>query len=1489
MGQQEKKLRRGKSPPQREKGGIIVNSASESLLQAIDLLVDKRMGQLRFDKTIQAEIYSIVDLDTGEYQVKYAGNVFSAFAQDTTKSFSVGDNVYVTVPEGDFDNKKMITGVIRSSSLSYSEINELNSQVVESSPTFDNMYGYSDESEYGVIAGAPSEDHNSKFVIFEASDDTPHNLFAQYALTNELIRIRASFLTRFHMEHTQGNYGLEIRFFTKGDPVVFRLDVSSFLGNPYSYTVYSPQTIIIQVPTGYLTGLQSITLFEENFVYDRYVENGLVTDRENTTNANIFVSNIELGFVKAVDALGAPYRLDIMAPQGRFLTTTTTTINLVGRLVHEEQNIMSESNCTCRWFERDVSVMVGDEEYDKDAGVGWKPVTTNDFNILTLQLSDVPYLSEYKLITVYNNSTILPATEEVQNLTVGYDLALVQDTRGEDLVIYINDSDLVGDWYALYPDGNYQLIAEKQNEIVANDFLNYSSVTFYCGVYDEAQTRYIATLPHTITASDSADDITISYVGDDTFRYDANGDIAIEDAERERTLQVTLAWKNGVATSYTVEWIGPDGQELTSQPYNPSESMMEEISIDNNNILHYHIKQKYKVNYTNNTFTVRIVTIDGNEYSFLKEVLFLKDGDQGTNGTTYVVAVRPCDVNGVKLAGFNPLVYYDGAWSGNLPLRCYVYKDGELINNNSNFTLEYTWTPYNVLLTSEAEGMEDRQIATGIDSIITTPIAPYVTVEVEINDSINDRTTTVYAYYPLDVAVNYTGNEIDTIDISSIPSYIKYTSGGTNPQFYSNNIEFIYDGTSYSQYITSLNTNILELENNDGLIYLNPASSFIFEDTQIPMLRCAASADSTSYVLHPIVVYLDTYGNETINGWDGQRLTVDEENGEYILAPQIGAGTKDSMNRFTGIVMGQNSSPEEGRNEVIGLYGYNAGTNTFGLQATGKAYFGVGNGQIIIDGTQATISGGGGGNSTTGMTIILNNPNNSASTRAINIANGNFYVTYDGSVTATRGYIGGWVIDTNDLHSNTTMSNGYVALNSLYNSNWNLTYSDLQSNNNLTQEQKNSYFAMWAGRTDGYSASQYSFAVSKRGELYAKSGNIGGWTIERTYLYNSSSSNRQVGMGTQNAAFWAGAGLTYTSTSIPRNQSTGFLVTSSGNLYCKNANVGGEITADRGSFYGSVILYPPDGSNEDSSGNPRFAYNNYTYTEGNSTLNNPTTEYLDYISISNMITNLLTNESRATATASLAKYAATSAQSAASQAQSAASQAQSTSEYAAQIATIASDASTKATEAADGAAKGVEALNWITNRMDYGYDYVYMTSDVNGSGARVYVDGYDAGIQNMRYGRSAFVDVYQDGKVTVHSDTLIWMEGPINGDSSHFTSNGSDRRIKHDISYENISEYSNFFFNLQPVEFIFNKEKDQITKTLGFIAQDVLGSLGDKKAFVRQNIMLERDGELYYSLDYNSITTLNTYMLQEAYKKINILEQEVAELKALLKGENGDI
>jgi membrane protein implicated in regulation of membrane protease activity len=97
-----------------------MSDISNAVCSAIDVLTDVKISKLRYDKTVQAEIYSIVNLDEGEYKVKYSGNVFSAFANDLTKQYSVGDNVYVIVPEGDFSNRKKITGLITDSSLSYS-------------------------------------------------------------------------------------------------------------------------------------------------------------------------------------------------------------------------------------------------------------------------------------------------------------------------------------------------------------------------------------------------------------------------------------------------------------------------------------------------------------------------------------------------------------------------------------------------------------------------------------------------------------------------------------------------------------------------------------------------------------------------------------------------------------------------------------------------------------------------------------------------------------------------------------------------------------------------------------------------------------------------------------------------------------------------------------------------------------------------------------------------------------------------------------------------------------------------------------------------------------------------------------------------------------------------------------------------------------------------------------------------------------------------
>lgn len=87
------------------------------------------------------------------------------------------------------------------------------------------------------------------------------------------------------------------------------------------------------------------------------------------------------------------------------------------------------------------------------------------------------------------------------------------------------------------------------------------------------------------------------------------------------------------------------------------------------------------------------------------------------------------------------------------------------------------------------------------------------------------------------------------------------------------------------------------------------------------------------YFYKTILFYLNRYGNEAINSWDGQSVELNEKGG-YILSPTFGAGKKNEQNQFTGVIMGIDSQENK-----TGIYGYKDGEKTFGIDEDGDAYF----------------------------------------------------------------------------------------------------------------------------------------------------------------------------------------------------------------------------------------------------------------------------------------------------------------------------------------------------------------------------------------------------------------------------------------------------------------------------------------------------------------------------------------------------------------------
>ena len=189
-----------------------MNRFSEQLLEAFEVAMDEKVSSLQFDKTIQATVQSVVDLDTGEYRVKYNDGIISAFAADPKETFKQGDAVYVTVPEGDFSNKKFISHRITNNSLSTGQYTELANTIFEISPNFSDLgYKYENSSSgYSLIVGAETENEKNRINILQSAPALANSRFKAYADQYEYIQISASFYTEFTIDHTVGDYGIEL-------------------------------------------------------------------------------------------------------------------------------------------------------------------------------------------------------------------------------------------------------------------------------------------------------------------------------------------------------------------------------------------------------------------------------------------------------------------------------------------------------------------------------------------------------------------------------------------------------------------------------------------------------------------------------------------------------------------------------------------------------------------------------------------------------------------------------------------------------------------------------------------------------------------------------------------------------------------------------------------------------------------------------------------------------------------------------------------------------------------------------------------------------------------------------------------------------------------------------------------------------------------------------------------------------------------------------
>ena len=280
------------------------------------------------------------------------------------------------------------------------------------------------------------------------------------------------------------------------------------------------------------------------------------------------------------------------------------------------------------------------------------------------------------------------------------------------------------------------------------------------------------------------------------------------------------------------------------------------------------------------------------------------------------------------------------------------------------------------------------------------------------------------------------------------------------------------------------------------------------------------------YIHIPIYMNLNRYGNNAINGWDGNSIDLGSTNGGTILAPQVGAGRKEpESNTFTGVLIGQQKNKNSSE---VGLFGYNFGERSIFLDAqSGKAEFGKqGNGKVTIDpnlkvrrksnvnwndAKQAGLLYSGNytlpsvedipNSSKKGITLDVDTYTSKTggmiidlSTPQIGFGSGNFRVNPEGHITAKGGgSIAGWGITDNRLFKNNTgmASENFPA-----------------SSIGAELPNESASIAFYAGTSDH----KNNFYVTHSGYFFSREGNIAGWNITPTDLWHKTGNDNRVGM-----------------------------------------------------------------------------------------------------------------------------------------------------------------------------------------------------------------------------------------------------------------------------------------------------------------------------------------------------------------------------------------
>ena len=413
------------------------SSYENKLIDAIETIVDSKVANAGYDKTIQAKIINCIDPTIGKYKVQYQDSTFYAYANSTETTFANGADVYVLIPNNDMSRDKTILGTTEKSGLNYTNNAEgeeayetVGNNCITSNQTFE-LCSYKPET---IVLYDKSQKEN-KISLNITSVET-------YIKQSSSIICGASFKTALPTEQQfKGNYGIcfELEFLDNAsrDTIITRqyiIDVNHIEGNPYKVVNFKRQYGIFDLDIANFIGVSKIYLFVEDFPH--------IADNKPT---DIFIKDIEFcgGIASSADELAA-YGLVILTPQGTYFEEAdelSSSRKLEAQVRIKGKNIDNNSQkLSYYWFIENVGVTVSSEKYCSYGGQGWQCLNSfnliqdgvvewvpGDYNYVVTKAGCPAKETKYKCVALYND-IVLSKEIVISNFGSDYEISIESDS-----------------------------------------------------------------------------------------------------------------------------------------------------------------------------------------------------------------------------------------------------------------------------------------------------------------------------------------------------------------------------------------------------------------------------------------------------------------------------------------------------------------------------------------------------------------------------------------------------------------------------------------------------------------------------------------------------------------------------------------------------------------------------------------------------------------------------------------------------------------------------------------------------------------------------------------------------------------------------------------------------------------------------------------------------------------------------------------------------